>query len=375
MKICLTGAGGGHFYPLIAVAERVKEKANQENISDLKFYFMSDKPYNQNLLDENNIKFIFIPAGKLTLYFSFQKIFAPIISFFGFLKALIYLFSIYPDVLFVKGGYASLPVALAAKILFIPIFLHESDSVPGRTNLIISKLAKRIAVSYAVCIKYFSFTKTAYIGQPILKEYTADEKILNQKLENLNIEFKQNVKRNILIVGGSQGAEIINKIILECLYDLLPFYNIYHQVGENNFKNMSISTEILLKKFPEKDSYKFFGNEDLKKYYEVADICITRAGSSLFEIQNFGIPMIIVPITNSNGNHQRENAYIFQKAGCAIVLEEENLSKNILINNLKSILENQNEWLRYRENNLNAFKKDAAEKIAEEILRIVFSHR
>lgn len=142
MKIILTGAGGGHFYPLIAVAEEIKIECEAQKIVDAEIFFMSDKPYDENLLKQKRISFIKIPAGKLRLYFSIQNIFDPFRSILGFFVAVYQLFKIYPDVVFAKGGYASMPVVLAARFLFIPIFVHESDSVPGKTNLFTSKLAE-----------------------------------------------------------------------------------------------------------------------------------------------------------------------------------------------------------------------------------------
>ena len=110
---------------------------------------------------------------------------------------------------------------------------------------------------------------------------------------------------------------------------------------------MKIASEILLKNVPDKDNYRFFSFGDLSKYYEMADICITRAGSILFELSVWGIPSIIVPITNSNNNHQMTNAYTFEKAGCSIVIEENNLRRNLFINEIDSILEDDKKAFYY----------------------------
>lgn len=88
MRIVLTGAGGGHFYPLIAVAERIQSEALMQKIMDPEIYFFSDKIYNEKLISEKKIKFIRIPAGKLRLYFSIQNFFDPFKSILGFFVAL-----------------------------------------------------------------------------------------------------------------------------------------------------------------------------------------------------------------------------------------------------------------------------------------------
>ena len=370
MKIILTGAGGGHFYPLIAVAERVKEEAANEKIIDAEMYFLSDKPYNEELLKKKSIQFIKIPSGKMRLYFSIENIFDPIKTFFGFFVALYYMFKIYPDVVFTKGGYASIPVLFAAKILFIPIFMHESDSAPGKSNLLAGNFSKRIATSYLSAIKYFNPKKTAYTGQPIMEEYLPTA----ENLEKKKLSVDTNNKKTILVLGGSQGSEIINNIILESLSELLEKYNIIHQVGEKNFNKVKIASELLLKNNPNTENYNFFGSGDLAKYYEVSDLAVTRAGSSLFEFSAWGIPSIIIPITISNKNHQMENAYTFQKAGCSVVIEEVNLKKNLLLNMINSILENSTKYKEMQSSSLNSFKSGAAEAIAKEIVKIGLSH-
>ena len=374
MKIVFTGAGGGHFYPLIAVAEKIKEEVQIQKIFETEMFFFSDKPYNQTLLDKYKIKFVKIPAGKLRLYFSLENFFDPLKVVTGFFVALFKLFSIYPDVVFTKGGYASLPVVFAAKVLFIPVFLHESDSAPGRTNLICSKFAKRIAVSYVSAAKYFDEVKTAYTGQPIMEEYLPSKEILDKKYINFVNNFTNKQKPTLLILGGSQGSEIINNIILELLKELLVKYKVLHQVGDNNFEKYKIAIDIILKEDVNKEDYTFFASADLGKYYNIADIAITRAGSSLFEFSSWGIPMIIIPFTVSNGNHALLNAYTFEKAGSGIVLEEVNLKKNILLNMIDSILNDRNKYESMRTNNINNFKSGAAEIIAKEIVKIGLSH-
>ena len=370
MKLDLTGAGGGHFYPLIAISERVEEEIKEQKVMDLEMFFLSDNEYDKELLKSKKIKFIKIPAGKLRLYFSIKNFFDPFKSIIGFFIALWKLFWIYPDVVFVKGGYSSLPVALAAKCLFIPIFVHESDSAPGKTTLLVSKLSKRIAVSYANSVKYFNIKKTAYTGQPIMKEYLPTKEELDKKFS----DYGEKKKKTILVLGGSQGSEKINDILLDALPELLSKYNIIHQVGSNNINKMKISSEILLKNNPNKNNYRFFSFGDLSKYYEMADICITRAGSILFELSSWGIPSIIIPITNSNNNHQMTNAYTFEKAGCSIVIEENNLRRNLFINEIDSILEDDKKHELMQFNNLNSFKSGAAEVIAKEIVKIGLSH-
>jgi UDP-N-acetylglucosamine--N-acetylmuramyl-(pentapeptide) pyrophosphoryl-undecaprenol N-acetylglucosamine transferase len=177
---------------------------------------MSDSPYDKRMLFENRITYVQIPAGKMRLYFSIRNFFdlfkTAIGAFFGFLT----MFFIYPDVVISKGGYAAFPAVLAAKLLRIPVIVHESDSFPGRLNLWTSKFAKKVAVSWPEAGELLPKDKTAWTGQPIRKA------ILHGNPEGAFefFQFDPNIPV-IFIYGGSQGAEMINDAIIDILPDLL----------------------------------------------------------------------------------------------------------------------------------------------------------
>src|SRR5574344_1240965 len=144
MKIMLTGGGtGGHFYPLIAIAEKLIDIGDNNKIIDLKLYYMADKPYDSKILYEHNITFIKVPAGKLRLYFSIKNFLDPFKTIIGAFIGFINMFFIYPDVVISKGGYAAFPAVFAAKLLRIPVIVHESDSFPGKLNVWTAKFAQK----------------------------------------------------------------------------------------------------------------------------------------------------------------------------------------------------------------------------------------
>jgi UDP-N-acetylglucosamine--N-acetylmuramyl-(pentapeptide) pyrophosphoryl-undecaprenol N-acetylglucosamine transferase len=373
MKILLTGGGsGGHFYPLIAVAESINEIAKKENLVSAEMFFMSDNPYDTELLIENNITFIPISAGKMRRYASVSNFFDFFKTFFGIISALKKVFDIYPDVIFSKGAYASFPVLVAAKILRIPVIIHESDSVPGKTNLWAAKFAKKIAISYPEAAKYFPKEKIAYTGNPLRKAVLNTTK--NGAHEFLNLEKEV---PTILIIGGSLGAKIINERILDALPKLIEKYQILHQTGKNNALEVSKVSNVILDNNPNKNRYRIFdylNNLSLTMAAGAADLIISRAGSTIFEIASWGIPSIVIPITETNGNHQRINAYAYARSGAASVIEESNLSTNILLGEIDRILQDKV----MREKMSIAAKgfthPDAADKIAKEIITIALSH-
>ena len=160
MKIILTGGGsGGHFYPIIAVAQELNELAKENRILRPELFYMSTEDYNEGLLYENGIIFKKVSTGKIRRHLSVSNIvknfFDLFKTFFGALGALVTVFNIYPDVVFGKGGYASFPTIFAARILRIPVIIHESDSAPGRVNKWAGHFAKRVAVSFPEAAKYF----------------------------------------------------------------------------------------------------------------------------------------------------------------------------------------------------------------------------
>jgi UDP-N-acetylglucosamine--N-acetylmuramyl-(pentapeptide) pyrophosphoryl-undecaprenol N-acetylglucosamine transferase len=373
MKILLTGGGtGGHFYPLIAIAEKLIELADKNKIIDLKLFYMADSPYDKRMLFENNITFVQIPAGKLRVYFSiknFLDIFKTITGvFFGFIT----MFFIFPDVVISKGGYAAFPAVLAAKILGIPVIVHESDSYPGRLNVWTAKFAEKVAISWPEAIEYLPKEKTALTGQPIRKE------ILHNKPEGSFEYF--NLDPNIpviLVLGGSQGAEKINNIILDSLPELLSKYQIIHQTGKNNIDDVKMRFELIMKGKTNFNKYipmPYLNNVATRMAAGASSLIISRAGSAIFEIASWGIPSIIIPITNSNGDHQRKNAYNYARSGSCEVIEEINLTTHVFLSMIEDLINNKEKLKNMKENALAFANPDAGLKIAEVALNIALKH-
>jgi UDP-N-acetylglucosamine--N-acetylmuramyl-(pentapeptide) pyrophosphoryl-undecaprenol N-acetylglucosamine transferase len=374
MKILLTGGGsGGHFYPLIAVAESINEIAKKENLVSAELYFMSDSPYDAETLIENDITFVKIPAGKIRRYASALNFLDFFRTSFGVLIALKKVFSIYPDVIFSKGAYASFPVLMAAKLLRIPVIIHESDSVPGKTNLWASKFAKKIAISYPDTASYFKDQdKIAFTGNPLRKAVLNINKTGAHEYLNLETDIP-----TILIIGGSLGAKIINERILDALPKLIEKYQIIHQTGKSNVVEVSKMADIIIDNNPNKNRYRIYdylNDLSLIMAAGASNLVITRAGSTIFEIASWGVPSIVIPITESNGNHQRLNAYAYARSGAASVIEESNLTTNVLIGEIDRILQDTKLQEKMSAAAKNFTRPDAANKIARELINIALSH-
>ncbi len=377
MKIVLTGGGtGGHFYPLIAVAEALHEVQKETKLVDLQIYYLADQPYNEGLLFDNGIIFKKISAGKMRRYFSLLNVFDFFKTIWGVFGTFFTMYSIYPDVVFSKGGYVSYPVLFAARFLRIPVIIHESDTVPGRTNAWAASFAERIAVSYPEAVTAAAFAKykakVAYTGQPVRKEIMLP---LDRGADEF-LQLEPNVPV-ILILGGSQGSSLINEVILDALPRLIENYQIIHQTGKRNIDYVRRTSEVVLRPSRHKTRYRAFeylNDLAMRMSAGAADLVISRAGSTIFELALWGKPSIIIPIGDSQGDHQRQNAFSYARAGACEVIEESNLSPNILESEIHR-LTSLPEQLKKMSASAHSFSRlDAAHTIATELVRIGIAH-
>lgn len=374
MRIVFTGGGtGGHFYPIIAVAERVNQLVDSENILNSELYYISDNPYDKEVLFENRIKYVEVPTGKLRKYFSLRNFVDIFKTIAGMFRGFWSLFSTYPDVVFGKGGYASFPTIFAARLLRIPVVIHESDSTPGRVNKWAGKFARKVAVSFEEAGNYFPPAKTAWTGQPVRREI--EQKAVREKaLTHFKLESSL---PTIVILGGSQGAEIINDTTLDALPRLLKSYQVIHQTGVRNFKLISGEAEVILTGNPDRNRYvplAFLNPLAMKMAAGAADVIISRAGSTLFEIAAWGVPSILVPFQKSNADHAKKNAFNYARAGACTVIEEMNMTGNILVSELERLLADKTAYDRMAASAKAFYKPGAAEKIARQLVDIALSH-
>ncbi len=373
MKIVFTGGGtGGHFYPIIAVVEKINQIIDQEKILKAKLYYISDSPYDKEMLFENGLLYEEIKTGKIRVPFSFKNFSDIFKTFFGVLNGLFKMFSIYPDVVFGKGGYASFPTIFAARILRIPVIIHESDSAPGRVNKWAGHFAKKIAVSFLEAGFYFPKHRVAWTGQPLRAEI---EHPGNRK-EALNYFKLEPDLPVILILGGSQGAELINNTVLDALPRLVNNYQIIHQTGVKNFKLITDRAEVVLADNPYKLRYlsmPFLNPLTLRMAGGAATLIISRAGSTIFEIASWGVPSILIPITNTNMDHQKKNAFNYARAGACSVVEEMNMTANILSSEIERMIGDKENYKMMAQNAKAFNNPDAATIIARLLVDIALS--
>jgi UDP-N-acetylglucosamine--N-acetylmuramyl-(pentapeptide) pyrophosphoryl-undecaprenol N-acetylglucosamine transferase len=376
MKVVFTGGGtGGHIYPIIALTREIKKVyANFDfkgkKKKKLEFYYIGPKDRStKNLLTQEGIRVKKVMAGKIRRYFGirafFQNLVSPFKVLFGIIQSFQRLFYLAPDLIFSKGGYGSFPVVFAARLLRIPVFLHESDAIFGLANKTLSKRSAEVFVSFPDT-ENVNVSKMILVGNVIRRELLEGSEKDARKL----FEIVSN-KPVLLIMGGSQGAQRINNLILNILPKLLNNFEIIHQVGPKNFESFKTEAVTVLTEETKKLYHPVAYIEELrlKHAFKVSNLIISRAGSgSIFEIAALGKPSIIVPLAGSAQDHQAKNAYNYAKGKAAIVIEEENLTPNFFLGILKNIFTEPKIMERMEKAALEFAKPRAGEIIANYII-------
>jgi UDP-N-acetylglucosamine--N-acetylmuramyl-(pentapeptide) pyrophosphoryl-undecaprenol N-acetylglucosamine transferase len=376
MKIVLTGGGtGGHFYPLIAVAHELYELCEQQKIVEPQIYYIGPVPYDKQALLENNIRYIQSPAGKMRRYASIWNVLDMGKTLMGIFRAIYQLYVLFPDVIFSKGGYAAFPTLVAARLLGIPVVVHESDASMGRANRYAAKFARFVAISYPGTEDSVPTTKDkiALTGNPIREELMMPSKEGMYSFFDLDERIP-----TIFILGGSSGSQAINSALMGVLASLVEKYQVIHQTGALNESEVKGVAKVVLEHSQYKNRYKAFGFMTavaMKMASGAAQIVITRAGSgAIFEVASWGLPSIVIPIPEQISHDQVKNAYSYARAGGCVVIEEKNLTPHILEQEIERIM-NTKELRDSLKAGAHTFAQpDAAMKIARVILSVALEH-
>lgn len=367
MKIVLTGGGsGGHFYPLIAVAEAIEDICSERKLIEPELYYMGPPPFDMDALFEHDIQYRASAAGKMSRTSRIMNVLNGFSVMRGIIRATVQLFGLYPDVVFSTGGFAAFPTLFAARILKIPVFIYDADAEPGRVSLWSSKFATWIAIAQADAAALFphrTHKRIARVGHPIRKEIQKPTK--EGGFEFLKLDP---TAPTIFIMGGSQGAQTINETVLDALSVLVQSYNIIHQTGTANLDEVTKISSVVLKNSEFAKRYRPFGLLNtlaLRMSAGIATIIVARAGSgTIFEIASWGIPAILVPIPIDVAHDQTENAFAYARSGAAEVIEQHNLSPHVLISELERLIGDQEALARMAAAAAAYARPDAARKIA-----------
>lgn len=362
IRIALTGGGtGGHVFPLVAVADELL-RLGQGNLS-LRYYGPRSA-WNESFI-AREIAISHIAGAKFRRYASFQNVLDIPKFFFGLIEALVKLYLWMPDAVFSKGGPGALAVILAAAWYRIPIVIHESDAVPGLTNRISAKCAKKIGISFRNAAAQFSERKIVFTGNPIRTVLAATKLEKRAARSQLGVDAEAPL---LLVLGGSQGAKVLNDFVESALPMLISVAQVYHQTGKGNAArvsdHMGARTEGV--RYVARE---FMDERELATALRAADVVVTRAGAgAIYECAAAGVPAILVPLAKGASDHQRANASEYAASGAAFVLEENNLTPNLVAGEIKKLLADKELRKTMGERAKAFFKPDAANALAREVI-------
>ncbi len=323
--IIVAGGTGGHIFPALSLIEKITENKNNEVL-----YIGTTDRMESEIVPSKGIPYkgIQVHGIKKNIIKDFKNIF-DILSSVKECKKIISEFK--PDAVVAFGGYVTFPVALAAHKLKVPVFLHEQNVIPGKTNKLLSKISKKIFTSFEESNKYFKNKKIIYSGNPCL------ERAKNIKKHNkVELGFDKN-KKLILIVMGSEGSTAMNEILLDYLRGFnendkeILFITGKRQYNDLN-NNLKVSSSIKLVPF----------YNDLPGLMKSADLIISRAGAStISEIIGTSIPSILIPSPYVANNHQYYNALSLSNMGISIMIEQKDFTKKLLEDTVSKILDDK----------------------------------
>lgn len=363
MKVMISGGGtGGHIFPALSIAQSFLQKGTkQEEI----LFVGTKRGIESRVVPKAGFTLKTIRAEGIVGKGLMKKLRAYFMLIVSLLDAYKFIWQFKPSIVIGVGGYASGPLVFMASMRGIPTLIHEQNSVPGLTNRILGKFVDVIAISYENSQKYFPKKKSILTGNPVR------ETILHGSRTNGYSFFGLKEKRfTIFVFGGSQGAEKINKSVLEALEfleDKIENIQFLHLTGYKDFKMI-------------KDYYNNKGfhsavlpfTENMADAYKVADLIISRSGAiTLAEITLLGIGAILIPYPYAARNHQETNALELTANGAAIMIKDKDLNAGGLSSWIRRFSENPDELRTMGEKSRRLARPEASKKIVELALNLL----
>ena len=349
-RIILTGGGtAGHVTPNIALLPRLKELNYDIH------YIGSYNGIEKELIEQFGIPYHGISTGKLRRYFSLQNFTDPFRVVKGLDEARKLVKILKPDVIFSKGGFVSVPVVLAGKSRKVPTIIHESDMTPGLANKLSLSSATKVCCNFPETLEHLPEGKAVLTGSPIRQELLSGDKFKAREFLHFTSD-----KPVIMIVGGSLGAVAVNNAVRAILPELLKDFQIIHLCGKGKVDETLLNVE----------GYAQFEyiKDELRDLFAITDIVISRAGANaICELLALHKPNLLIPLSASaSRGDQILNARSFERQGFSMVLEEEEITNEILLGAIKNLYEN-------RESYIDAMKKSDQQNSIDTIIDLIES--
>lgn len=328
-KIVLTGGGtAGHVTPNIALLPSLREAGYEIT------YVGSYDGIEKRLIGDFDIPYVGISTGKFRRYLDPRNFTDPFRVAKGYLQAKRFLKEYRPDVLFSKGGFVSVPVVRAAASLRIPYIIHESDMTPGLANRLCIPAAKKVCCNFPETMKLLPEDKAVLTGSPIRAELSRGNKLAGLDM----CGFSANIPV-IMVIGGSLGAANVNKAVRDALPKLLEDFQVVHLCGKDKLDNLLLNTP----------GYKQFEyvKAELKDLFAMADVVISRAGANaICELLALKKPNVLIPLpAASSRGDQLLNAQSFESQGFSIVINEDDLTTELLVDKVHELYFNRQTYV------------------------------
>jgi UDP-N-acetylglucosamine--N-acetylmuramyl-(pentapeptide) pyrophosphoryl-undecaprenol N-acetylglucosamine transferase len=288
----------------------------------------------------------------------------------GILQSMYKLIIWRPNVIFAKGGYVCLPVGLAARVLRIPLVIHDSDAYPGLTSRVLSRWSKSIATGAP--LEYYNYprSKSEYIGIPISSDFhrfSPDEQTRAKKEWGIN-----EVRPLIVVTGGGLGAQRINDAVVHALDQLRELGSVVLIAGASQYDELRALT-------PRNDAdfqlYPFV-SDGMASLLGAADIVIARAGATtILELAALAKPTILIPNAKLTGGHQTKNAAVYVKANAVEIINEDEMVDDpiILVKSISALITNTKRLTELSDNISKFARPNAAKDMANMIINAASS--
>lgn len=363
MRVILSGGGtGGHIYPAISIANKIKEKHPNAEI----LFIGTEKGMESEIVPKAGYSIKFITVSYLKRKISIHNIKSAGMLIKGILGARKIIKDFRPDIVIGTGGFVCGPVVYMASKLGIKTIIHEQNVFPGITNRILDRYVDKIALSFSDAEKYFkSKNKLVVTGNPIREEF------LNITEEEAKSKYKTETNLPlVLVVGGSGGAFKINNAVVDILKTYRPKnYKLLLVTGkrlyENTIKNINKSD---LSNNHEVVQYV----NDMPYALKACDLIVCSAGAiTIAEITAIGKPAILIPKAHTAENHQEYNANAMGNKGAAIVIREDELTGELLNKKIEEVLNSNDKLKAMKASSKKEGITDATDRIYKEIEKLV----
>lgn len=362
---------GGHITPALALIEALEQR------DDISLVFIGRKhaiegsrtlSFEYQLVREKGIRFVSITAGRLQRHISWQTIPSIFKIPIGYIQAFIYCLTERPSLIVSFGGYVALPPAIAGWLCRIPVITHEQTLVAGLANRIIARIAKRVCVTFPETLTQLPKGKAVYTGLPMREGLFTPPKKSPFDLDREHYPM-------IYVTGGGTGAQSLNRLVFPILPTILRHHSIIHQVGDTSLAEAQKIRESL----PEdsKDRYivkSYIPIPTLSWVLAHAALVVGRSGANtVMELAALAKVAVLVPLPWSGGGEQQENAAWLVQNGGAVVLNQPELTPQILENKIEATWANLRSFQKRADAFASQIPRDGTKRFVREIEHILLA--